>query len=470
MNDLTPIKKLSLVWKDHRLVKSQEKVTDFCNSTLFDLNAIQCYSFNINMNPNRLKTGKITHQQSKKIQTSPEGIAVQKSTLHRIKQAIIGAGLLAGSTKALACNYEPSMEANINIHEIPELAQKGPQLSNETYTEQSLLKAYNQLLLEQGTINIQSEQIIDTTLLKSVKTLKALSESVIIRNIAKTNQVKLLGYYVNQLPNVAPYTILSLADIGGQNGLVMSIYEAAPFINHTKFKNDKPIGNFAFDAEFSIDNGYITVYEENPSRRTFTSPNDVKIVKTSSQGKYKWQEASSGSFLTIQTKQDLKRTTELVKHNGLLSKFIDESEAGEDVLPKNLSDLTELIKILPSNNPQAYEMILKKVINYRKDPTNDQAYQFRHPDETLKDGNGDCDDFVTLALLWAKTNGFKAKVAWFNGEPAGHVLTKLQNPQTGEIFLIDGTDVRAGEAAYQERLNYYKKMFSSWNFKEIDYL
>lgn len=396
---------------------------------------------------------------------------IKKSVAKNLKNAVCGLGLMAGASNAMACTtteyVAASVDANIDVGKTPELTEKGPILSNSIFDAKTILKGVDQVFEELGERDLHAGQFLDSSNFQNNLDLKYFPETTVVKNLAQTGQKKQLIYYEKKEGD--GNSIISFKTPNQDHDVMIILFKER--MNFSVFDKGELGRTLNFDyGRSGKKGGFVQIYDEKNDFEKFISADGQIMIHENFIHHFEnkpgqWKDGVTGKLLSIQTPAELKNSASLIGHNGLLNKYIIES-ANPSWKPKNLESLMMAIKNLPSNNPLAYMTILDGVVMYRPDPNNNVDYQFRNPNSTLAEGYGDCDDYVIFALIWAKANGFKARVAWFYAEEGnGHVITRLKNPKTGEVFVVDNNNVSVGETSYQATVNEYTQK-AGWTFHE----
>lgn len=396
---------------------------------------------------------------------------IKKSVAKNLKNALFGLGLMAGASNAMACTYNEYVDApvdgNIDINKISELSEKGPVLSDSIYDGKTIFQAIDSVLGEMKANDLHPDNFLDNAGFQKDATLTVLPESAVTNNLIRAGQKYQLIYYKK---DTFAY-LLSFKSSVNDNEFVISVSEDGKSLSVDCLDKYSPeTRHLTFIYDQSRDGGYAKIFDNQNNVEKFISADGHVLVHDGwkypdREGTGVWKSGQEMKILSKQSPTDLGIATSLIGHNGLLNKYISKSPS-PNFAPKNSNELMEIIKKLPSNNPAAYEEIIKTSVKYRPDPSSGFDFQFRHPDVTLAEGFADCDDYVVFALVWAKANGFKARVAWFVGGDNGHVFTRLENPQTGEVFVIDNDKVYRGESSYRMLVETMQKNYPGWRFHE----
>jgi len=201
---------------------------------------------------------------------------------------------------------------------------------------------------------------------------------------------------------------------------------------------DLETGTFITDAEYTTTQGQFAIRskESNPSSTEFPITQRENIV-------------NSNGFIFNGTNENGESHASYYDINSPIGSEVKDTESLLNMLKQNegydypfkstklnLSDIQTTDQLAQiyyyfTDKPESLKDFILSVIEFEyNDKTTKDEY--RSPIDSLKSGWGDCDDFVVLAGLWGKMNGYKTQYI----KIPQHVFTFIET-QEGKKYIFD---------------------------------
>lgn len=111
-------------------------------------------------------------------------------------------------------------------------------------------------------------------------------------------------------------------------------------------------------------------------------------------------------------------------------------------------------------SPEQVAKYIFRNFTYETDRTqfgNDERWQT--PEELLKNGRGDCEDFAFFASEILKANGISSFLVNVYGNKFAHTVCVFK--ENGKFHIVDGKEVVRYDASSMEEL--FSKIYPNWN-------